>query len=345
MKQLRAAATAAALVLAAVPAANTQDYEDPAAQPSWIAPLAARSLLIDLARAGDRIVAVGERGHVLYSTDQGVSWTQVQVPTSANLTAVYFADDRRGWAVGHGEVILRTEDGGDTWDMTHFAPENGQPLLDVWFGDGEQGLAVGAYGSMYSSSDGGRSWDPVPFEPDELGAGADDAPAGEDEYADEIDVGFDFHLNAIAPGPGARLYLAGEAGRLYRSDDAGQTWRELPSEYDGSFYGILPLDGDSLLVFGLRGHMFRSEDGGESWTRIETGTVALLNSATRAADGRVIVAGNTGVLLVSHDDGRTFEFTQQDDRKSLSAVLAVDSDEVIVAGEGGVRRLAVPGSR
>ncbi|MCU0976329.1 MAG: YCF48-related protein [Steroidobacteraceae bacterium] len=331
-----AALAAPLLALAGGYALGAEQAGDAAAEPSWIAPLAPKSLLLDLARAGSRVFAVGERGHVLYSDDEGRTWTQVQVPASANLTAVYFLDETRGWAVGHDEVILRTTDGGKTWARTHFDPEAKQPLLDVWFGDPDRGLAVGAYGVIYESRDGGTSWERVDFEPEELGAVA--PAAGEDEY-DDVDVGIDFHLNAVVPGPGDRLYLAAEAGRLYRSDDAGARWYELPSPYDGSFYGILPLDGDALLAFGLRGNVFRSEDGGKTWTEIPTETVALLHGAARISAETIAIAGTTGVILVSSDGGRSFAFSQQDDRKGFAAVLATSDGELIVAGETGVKRL------
>ncbi len=339
----RVVAVAVTLAVLMPATAWAQLADDASAQPSIIAPLAVKSLLIDVVEAGPRLVAVGERGHVLFSTDAGLTWTQVQVPARANLTAAYFADQRHGWAVGHDEVILRTEDGGDTWQRTHYAPENMRPLLDVWFADADYGLAVGAYGAMYQSNDGGRSWVEVPFTPAPLGG---PLPASDpDDYNAEVDMGFDFHLNAIVRGPGSRLYLAAEAGRLFRSDDSGRTWSELPSPYDGSYYGILPLDGDALLAFGLRGHLFRSEDGGMTWRKLETGTTALLNSAIRPAPDTVIIAGLNGVLLVSTDGGMSFTYTQQDDRKALSSPLWVGGGQVVVAGEAGVRRLAVPGLR
>ena len=333
----------ALLALAVVPQALPQDLatEDSAARASIIAPLASKSLLIDLARAGPRVFAVGERGHLLYSIDEGKNWTQVQVPGSANLTAVYFNDANHGWAVGHAEMILRTNDGGDHWERVHFAPENQQPLLDVVFTDADHGLAVGAYGVIYSSADGGDVWSQVPFEPAAL-ANAEDVPTDPEDMEAEVDLGFEFHLNAIARGPDKRLYLGAEAGRLFRSDDDGASWRELPSPYDGSFYGILLLDGDALLAFGLRGNLFRSEDGGMSWTAIPTGTVAMLTSGARVNADKIVISGMAGVLLVSRDGGRSFTLSQQDDRKAISAVLPASDGELIVAGEGGVRRLPLP---
>jgi len=334
---------ALALLALAAQQALPRDFaaEDPAARPSVIAPLASKSLLIDLARAGSRVFAVGERGHVLYSTDEGHSWTQVQVPGSANLNAVYFSDANHGWAVGHAEMILRTSDGGAHWERVHFAPENQQPLLDVVFTDPEHGIAVGAYGVIYASADGGAVWSQVPFEPAPLPEAGEVAEDPEDMEA-EADLAFEFHLNAIARGPEKRLYLGAEAGRIFRSDDGGASWRELPSPYDGSYYGILPLDGDALLAFGLRGKLFRSEDGGMTWTAIATGTVALLTSGARVDADTIIVSGMAGVLLVSHDGGRSFALTRLEDRKAISAVLPARDGGLIMAGEDGVRRLALP---
>jgi photosystem II stability/assembly factor-like uncharacterized protein len=75
---------AAMLLLAAQPSA-------PAAQPRAAepAPLAARTLLIAIAAAGERLVAVGDRGIIVSSDDRGTSWTQAAgVPSDALLTGV-----------------------------------------------------------------------------------------------------------------------------------------------------------------------------------------------------------------------------------------------------------------
>jgi len=339
---LRRALAAFALALAPLAFAQDAEREDPAARPAVIAPLAQRSLLLDLAWAGTRVFAVGERGHILHSDDSGRTWIQSQVPASANLTAVYFADGKHGWAVGHVETILATSDGGESWQLVHLEAENPQPLLDVAFADATRGVAVGAYGVVYVTTDGGSVWSQVPFEPEAL-PGAERVEAADEMEAD-VDLGFEFHLNAIARGGPGRMYIGAEAGRLFRSDDDGSTWRELPSPYDGSFHGILPLDGDVVLAFGLRGNLFRSEDGGATWAQLPTGTTALLNGGARIDADIVVVVGMQGVILVSRDGGRSFTLHQQEDRKALAAVAPSGDGAMIVAGEGGVRRLALPGS-
>jgi len=332
--------TRATLLLAALIAAGAAhaqvDANDAANQPAEILPLASSSLLLDLAAAGSRLVAVGERGHVLLSDDQGVHWRQAKsVPTRVMLTAVFFADAEYGWAVGHDETILNTVDGGETWTRSNFAPETQQPLLDLWFANRVSGIAVGAYGAYLTTNDGGRHWASTKFAPPAppKKPGAAAAPAADDEEPPP-----DYHLNRIV-GVGNRLYLAAEAGQLYRSDDRGATWRVLPSPYQGSFFGLLPIRGDGLLAFGLRGHLYRSADAGETWTELQTNTTAMLTDGLVINDLRVVIGGLAGVLLVSGDAGETFRLTQQDDRKGISALLPGVAGAVVVAGEGGVRTL------
>ncbi len=341
--RLRLALAALALGLASPAPAQEAGREDPAAAAAEIAPLAERSLLLDLAWAGPRVFAVGERGHILHSDDAGRTWVQSKSPASAGLTAVYFADGQHGWAVGHVEAILATTDGGESWRLEHFEPGNPQPLLDVAFADASRGVAVGAYGVIYVTADGGSVWSQVPFEPEAL-PGAEKVEPAADEMEADVDLGFEFHLNAISRGGAGRMYIGAEAGRLFRSDDDGAHWRELPSPYDGSFHGVLPLDGDAVLAFGLRGNLFRSEDGGATWSAVPTGTTALLNGGARIDADTVVVVGMAGVILVSRDGGRSFALHQQDDRKAISAVVPSGDGALIVAGEGGVRRLPLPGS-
>ncbi|HUQ11446.1 MAG TPA: YCF48-related protein [Steroidobacteraceae bacterium] len=319
------------------------DPKDAANLPAELEPLAATSLLLDLGMAGKRMVAVGERGHVLLSDDQGAIWRQAKsVPTRAMLTAVYFVDADYGWAVGHDETILKTTDGGETWARTHFAPEAQQPLLDLWFANRVSGIAVGAYGAYFTTNDGGRTWSGAKFSPAprpaaEAGKSATPAPSDESAFAED-ELPPDYHLNRIV-GVGNRLYIAAEGGQLYRSDDRGANWRALPSPYEGSFFGLVPIRGDGLLAFGLRGNLFKSADAGGSWTKLETGTTAMLTDGYAINDLRVVIGGLTGVLLVSGDAGETFRLTQQDDRKGVSALLPGPAGTVVVAGEGGVRTI------
>ena len=81
------------------------------------APLVTANNYLDIAYADSRIVAVGDRGKILYSDDQGDHWKQAVTPSEVLLTSVCFADARHGWAVGHDAVVLGSDDGGETWTV------------------------------------------------------------------------------------------------------------------------------------------------------------------------------------------------------------------------------------
>ncbi|WP_256670822.1 YCF48-related protein [Pseudomonas sp. AN3A02] len=285
-------------------------------------PKAAKSLMIDVVHAGKRLVAVGDRGHILYSDDQGATWSQAKVPTRQLLTAVFFADDKHGWAVGHDAQILATTDGGLTWTQQFQDLKREAPLLDVWFKDASNGFAVGAYGALIETTDGGKTWDDV---------------------SDRLDNEDQFHLNAIAQVKDAGLFIVGEQGSMFRSHDDGQTWEKLEGPYEGSLFGVIgTAQAQTLLAYGLRGNLFRSTDFGSTWEPVELNATrgALefgLSGATLLDDGSIVVVGNGGSVVVSHDDGLTFSVFNRPDRISLSAVTAAGNGNLILVGQGGVR--------
>ncbi|TVP59615.1 MAG: photosystem I reaction center subunit IV, partial [Halomonadaceae bacterium] len=112
LKTVGAFCLCAAITPVSLPVLAMSDVLD---TPAMTTHLAANSLLLDLSRAGERLVAVGERGHIVYSDDFGESWSQAEVPVSTTLTGVYFPGESKGWAVGHGGVILHSSDRGETW--------------------------------------------------------------------------------------------------------------------------------------------------------------------------------------------------------------------------------------
>jgi photosystem II stability/assembly factor-like uncharacterized protein len=285
---------------------------------------AQQALLLDITHAGKRLVAVGDRGHILYSDDNGATWSQAKVPTKQMLTSLFFVDDQHGWAVGHDAQILASSDGGVTWvkQFEDLEREEGAPFLDVWFKDQNNGFVVGAYSALFTTTDGGKTWEDV---------------------SDRLDNEDGYHLNAITEVKDAGLFVVGELGSMFRSADWGQTWETLKGPYEGSLFGALGTqDANTLVVYGLRGHLFRSADFGTSWQQIELDTAAngplefgLANGAL-LKDGSLVVVGHGGSVLKSNDSGRSFSVLNRPDRLSLAGVTTDDSGRLILVGQGGV---------
>ncbi|MBT9571646.1 MAG: hypothetical protein IV106_11200 [Pseudomonas umsongensis] len=290
---------------------------------------ASKSLVLDVVHAGKRLVAVGDRGHILYSDDQGSTWTQAKVPTRQLLTSVFFVDDKHGWAVGHDAQILGSADGGVTWTKQFEDLKRESPLLDVWFQDANSGFAVGAYGALMATTDGGKNWEDV---------------------SDRLDNEDQFHLDAITAVKDAGLFIVGEQGSMFRSADWGQTWEKLEGPYEGSLFGVIgTAQPDTLLAYGLRGNLYRSTDFGSTWEQVklkaERGDLEFgLSGGTLLDDGSIVIVGNGGSVISSSDNGETFSVFNRRDRISLSSVVAAGNGNLILAGQGGVRATSPNGA-
>lgn len=317
-----------------------------------------RLLLSDAARVDNRVVAVGDRGYIVYSDNNGASWQRAKTPANTPLlTSVYFLDAKTGWAVGHDSTILTSTDQGATWTKAFSAADDQKPLMDITFADASHGFTVGAYGAFYETNDGGKTWNsrklletvkaaaPPPKAATKKGsyesigsgkggdADIDDKPGGKGGDDDK-------HLNAIVKLGDNRLVIAGEAGMLAKSDDGGKTWARITAPYKGSFFGAVQAQSGAVVIYGLRGKIFLSTDATlNNWKPVENKSVASLMGSTRLADGALVLAGLSGTVLVSRDNGESFKLMPVESTKALSAPLQGAPNALLLIGEAGVREV------
>jgi photosystem II stability/assembly factor-like uncharacterized protein len=313
-----------------------------------------KALIQAVTRAGRRLVAVGERGLVLLSDDEGQNWRQAEVPVSVTMTAVTFPTPKQGWAVGHFGLVLHSEDGGETWQIqlngvkaaklvlaeaeakvkpvaaddqsmarelrnARRLVEDGpdKPFLDVLFFDVKHGIVIGAYNLIFATDDGGATWNPL--------AGRVPNPGAR-------------HLYTIRAAGGS-LYLAGESGLVIRSDDGGASFKRLGTPYDGSYF-TLAARGDKVVVGGIRGNAYRSSDKGKTWHKIELPVPASLTTSLLvddgSAQGRLLLANQAGQILVSEDMGRSFAALPLAPLPPVTALSCVDDGKLVVATLMGI---------
>lgn len=321
------------------------EFADPLDQMASSSPLAASNLLNGLGRAGERIVAVGQRGHILVSGDAGKSWMQAKVPVTSDLVAIYFVSAKKGWAVGHGGVVLATNDGGESWirrldgraagrqmaehyarsdaalatEAQRFAEQGpDKPFLDVWFENENTGYVVGAFNLIFRTDDGGGTWQP---------------------WFDRTDNPNLFNLYAIRK-IGDDIYIVGEQGLLMKLDRQAGRFRAIETPYKGSYFGVTGKRG-ALIVYGLRGNVYRSTDNGTNWTKVETGVQQAIATSAITDDGRILLGTPGGLVLASADDGASFKRLPMEHAMPTFAILAQGRDAVVVAGQRGVRVLPV----
>jgi photosystem II stability/assembly factor-like uncharacterized protein len=350
MKPIRsilvAVMSAAVLLSPPVVAAGFVDVLD---SPAVESALASKGLLQGVARAGDALVAVGQRGHIVVSTDGGATWKQGKVPVASDLTAVYFVGDKKGWAVGHDGVILNTVDGGATWALqldgrkandlllasleskAAAAPaseplkaalveakrykEQGadKPFLDVWFSDENTGYAVGAYNLIFHTRDGGKTWE---------------------SWFERTENPKFFNLYAIRPA-GGTVFIAGEGGLVLKLDPAGERFVSVPTPYNGSYFGVADAK-SAVVVFGLRGNVYRTDDGGKAWAKVETGLTAAVVGGATSAKGELLLADAGGRIVASEDAGKTYQKVTVKNPLPLFGLADAGNGRLALVGPRGV---------
>ena len=313
-----------------------------------------KRVLLDIDRAGDRLVSVGERGLIIVSDDGGENWTQARVPVSVTLTAVAFVTAKKGWATGHWGVVLNTEDGGSTWTRQldgraaaaieleaaqKQAEQNGippeapdqrlmlarmlvnegpdKPFLALHFLDEKTGFIIGAYGLIFRTDDGGSSWTSI--------IGQVENPRG-------------MHLY-VMDGNREELWLAGEKGFVAVSRDGGETFTQLDSPSKGSFFGGCRPAPGQFVAAGLQGKAFRTLDGGKTFEPIQLPAPVSINAVSCLGGTSLVLLSQSGQVLESTDSGRTVRPLDAPAMPPLAAIVESSAD-LIAVGMGGVIKIA-----
>jgi photosystem II stability/assembly factor-like uncharacterized protein len=290
---------------------------DPRRQPASFTPRAHLAVLHRITRAGRRLVAVGERGIVVWSDDGGKRWRQASVPVDATLTSVTFSGEGLGWACGHGGVLLHTKDGGETWTLQFEGPAD-RPFLAMNFTSAHRGVAVGAYGMAVATVDAGQSWQPF--------SGQLKNPRG-------------MHLYAVV-NAGTSWVVAGEQGFLAHSVDDGQSFANVQVPSRASFFALAPLDARNVLAAGLLGTAFRMDLARGALTPVVLSGRPTILSATTSRNGVVVLAGSPGRLLLGDSEGSRFASHALPDSMPLTSLAETDDGGLVGVGPMGARRLA-----
>ena len=97
------------------------------------------------------------------------NWKLLPVMKSLTLTDIHFVNNNLGFVTGgnrngnglqESDIIYRTKDAGDTWELVldqEFSPISG--LLSISFKDELNGIATGQFGKILQTSDGGDTWE------------------------------------------------------------------------------------------------------------------------------------------------------------------------------------------
>lgn len=303
------------------------------------------------------------------STEQ-VPWLAVSSVTEADLLDMHFTTAQTGWLVGTKTTILKTEDGGKSWQPAFKDGLKGEPgpdgtpttlnarFLSLDFTqDGQEGWIVGNPRIVLHTVDAGKSWFAIPLNK-------------------KID-GVPILITALGQGVAE---MAMNTGFVFKTEDGGKVWRALtPTSAggarnivrlkDGSYWAVsvrgasslswhpgdrewklrertssrriqnLIFFGDSqAIMLNNGGELQLTSNGGNTWTKPTTPDIASAAGLLDAAldpKGRLWVTGGSGTLLVSPDLGKTWQKAAIQTKSSLFRVKFSDSGPGFVMGQRG----------
>jgi len=174
---------------------------------------------------------------------------QHPLPQGNDLLAVDFVDANLGLAVGAGGAIIRTTNGGATWDA--IAPVTNYTVTDVKFLTSQTAFAVGyepllALPVVLRSTDGGLNWSVTQLS----GNGT---------------------VEALAVGSADVIYLGGEAldGDAYfsRTTDGGDSWNSVNTNVHAGIKGLKFLEEAYGVAAGTDGRIYVTLNGGDDWAQ------------------------------------------------------------------------------
>ena len=245
---------------------------------------------------------------LLLETTDGETWTaRVQMVADQALRSVAFGDAQHGFAAGEYGLLLKTVNGGESWESDYL---DGVLRFD--------GLAA-AGGAYWCVGDGGAifhtSATEVPWTRQDHGAG--------------------YLLGSIALASAEIGYAADYDGRALRTTDGGANW--LPDAADSGhvLYDVSFLDAATGWKVGAEGRISQTTDGGATWTLRREGDT-ILNAVRFANPRHGWAVGNNGLILHTTDGGDTWQEQQNGQGTFISAVWTADSNTAWTAGGSGL---------
>jgi photosystem II stability/assembly factor-like uncharacterized protein len=313
----------------------------------------------------DQLCVVGDCGTILVSHNAGRSWSLIQSPTTAHLTDVLFLDSENGLAVGgtvgnysgvSRAVILRTRDGGDSWETV----QNDLPYLSGLALEANRILAWGHYDpqrrtSVFVSGDLGTTWvssglmmnhaHAVGATPDATTLGIDclsrvcvaDAKGRSFELARLALSGSAATTSEVQVRDvlytGRNWIACGDQGLLKLSHD-GQQWTDIELPLSEAARRLCHWQSISQLknqiwISGSPGSiLLHSDDSGESWSLRKTGFSLPIANVAFIDPQRGWAVGCLGRILATRDGGQSWYEQRNHGRRVGLLSIAERSEDI-----------------
>ncbi len=282
---------------------------------------------------------------------------KLDVPTTDNLTSVFFLDEKTGFLTG-GQTwergqIFSTTDGGATWktDTTVSAI-----LENIQFDADGRGYACGVEGRLMTRPPGEKHWkvlredyvwhNSLFFLNEKLGVVVGGAGwrggklmkfSGENFGRDTI-IEFENELETVCFSNDSTVHIFG-MGLALRSDDFAKTWQRLDVPND--FYRAVHFPTEKTgFACGFSGTILRTDDGGKTWKTLRDGNSVFKSDCPFRAiwffsEKKGFVAGDGGLFWKTEDGGETWlEIENAPAHADFSKIFMIGNRGWVAAGNG-----------
>lgn len=325
---------------------SIERYADEAFQSNLDLPKGLSKLTQVIVGPNGKLIAVGEGGEIVLSSDNGLTWKRVDSHTDKRITSIA-SHNETVVAVGVRGAIVRSSDGGLTWDVAD-SPTL-RTLLSVTAAADGTLVAVGRGGAIVYSQDGGRVWKASKsIRRADLSsviyvAGGSFVAVGRDAtILRSMDHGVTWelalvgsygHFGAVTSVPGGPLVAVGNAGMIERSIDGGATWSTIEADTSDSLRSVLFEPGGALVAVGSDGTIMRSMDGGITWVVVEGLAIKNFVSAVTGPGDSLIAVSDRGTILRSADGGHTWAMSAYRDTELLDVTAGRNGTLIAVGAE------------
>jgi len=271
-------------------------------------------------------------------------WIKQNIETNASFRGLSVVNERVVWASGTGGTVVRTTDGGKTWDVIKVPGAEKLDFRDIEAFDAKTAYILsignGEDSRIYKTADGGKTWS-LQFKNDNPKA-----------FFDAIACWNERNCLAMSdPVDGKYLLIRTTDGKTWTPVDTAKMPAAASGEASFAASGTcLIADGDStayLVTGGSDARVFRSYDRGVSWavagSPLIKGTSGsgIFSIAMRGGKNGIVVGGNyekpsatDSLAAVTRDGGRTWS-AAEGLRGYRSGVAYLNKKTIIAAGTTG----------
>jgi photosystem II stability/assembly factor-like uncharacterized protein len=345
-------------------------------------------ILLPLILAGCSLVPANEKasnapadqtkstGSLWQSVDGGKVWIDKSVgvaqridTSSADILtlAVNPYGANTAYAGVRGAGILKTEDGGQSWQFLPFQSEKVYGL-DIDPVDSKIIYASGVWqkrGKIFKSLDGGKTWGEIYTSPsagpliialqiDKKNSNVVYAATSDNQVIKTTDGGGSWKNIFAAPGPVTKIsidkadsslvYLATPGRGVFKSSDGGKNFEDISKDFSRLLLGsqdinVLETDPQNTNWVYVAGGMgiLRSKDAGKKWDKIEVlnnpSTFPVKSLAINPKNSSEIIYGAAQAVYKSIDGGANWATTQFETGKSINNLkYSAANPEIIYLG-------------